>query len=152
MPALIGEGSVCLGAAGDPTMLELLQQQFTNLVERRAFEPIRRFMTPVEQDDRLAEAVGQAWALATRKIELGIKLDSALLVHAVKVRALDHRRQLPRGGQPRRDALHLANYIDGKVVVHRLDGLLDEDGDFTGEGDAVVEVVVNQGKRRRLGR
>ena len=77
--------------------------------------------------------------MATRKAELGIKMDNALLVHAVKLRAIDHRRQLPRGGQPRRDALHFANFVDGKVVVHRLDGLLDQDGEFTGESDTDLQ-------------
>jgi hypothetical protein len=87
----------------------------------------------------MAEAVGQVWAMAARRAELGIKMDNALLVHAVKLRAIDHRRQLPRGGQPRRDVLHLANFIDGKVVVHRLDGLLDEDGDYTADGDTALQ-------------
>jgi DNA-directed RNA polymerase specialized sigma24 family protein len=66
-------------------------------------------------------------------------MDNALLVHAVKLRAIDHRRQLPRGGQVRRDALHFANYIDGKVATHRLGGLLDEDGDYLGEGDTDLQ-------------
>jgi DNA-directed RNA polymerase specialized sigma24 family protein len=120
-------------------MMQALQQQFSTLVERGAFESVRRHLTPIDQDDRMAEAIGQVWAMAARKAELGIKLDNALLVHAVKLRAIDHRRQLPRGGQPRRDALHLANFIDGKVVVHRLDGLLDEDGEYTGEGDTELQ-------------
>jgi len=120
-------------------MMQALQQQFSTLVERGAFEPVRRHLTPIDQDDRMAEAIGQVWAMAARKAELGIKLDNALLVHAVKLRAIDHRRQLPRGGQPRRDALHFANFIDGKVTVHRLDGLLDEDGEYTGEGDAELQ-------------
>jgi hypothetical protein len=109
------------------------------MIAAGAFEPVRRHLSPVDQDDRMAEAVGQVWAMAARKAEMGIKMDNALLVHAVKLRAIDHRRQLPRGGQPRRDALHFANYIDGKVVVHRLDGLLDEDGDFTGDGDTELQ-------------
>ena len=120
-------------------MMQALQQQFTTLVERGAFEPVRRHLTSIDQDDRMAEAIGQVWAMSARKAELGIKMDNALLVHAVKLRAIDHRRQLPRGGQPRRDVLHFANFIDGKVVVHRLDGLLDEDGDYTGEGDTELQ-------------
>ncbi|MBI5068616.1 MAG: hypothetical protein HZB56_10280 [Deltaproteobacteria bacterium] len=120
-------------------MMQALQQQFSTLVERGAFESVRRHLTPTDQDDRMAEAIGQVWAMAARKAELGIKLDNALLVHAVKLRAIDHRRQLPRGGQPRRDALHFANFVDGKVVVHRLDGLLDDDGDFNGEGDTDLQ-------------
>ena len=88
-------------------MMQALQQQFTTLVERGAFEPVRRHLTSIDQDDRMAEAIGQVWAMSARKAELGIKLDNALLVHAVKLRAIDHRRQLPRGGQPRRDDLPL---------------------------------------------
>ena len=122
-------------------MLQPLKEQFTALVAAGAFEPARRHLTPTEQDDRMAEAVGQVWAMAARKAELGIKMDNALLVHAVKLRAIDHRRQLPRGGQPRRDAMHFANFIDGKVLVHRLDGLLDEDGDYTGEGDTGLQAA-----------
>lgn len=134
-----GEGSVYPGAAGDPMTHEQLTEQFTNLIAGGAFEPVRRHVSPVEQDDRMAEAIGQVWAMAARKAELGIKMDNALLVHAVKLRAIDHRRQLARGGQPRRDALHLANFIDGKVVVHRLDGLVDDDGEFTREGDIALQ-------------
>jgi hypothetical protein len=85
-------------------MLKPLKEQFTNLIAAGGFEPVRRHLSPVEQDDRMAEAVGQVWAMAARKAGLGIKIDNALLVHAVKLRAIDHRRQLPRGGQPRRDA------------------------------------------------
>ena len=119
-------------------MLLPLKEQFTTMIAAGAFEP-GRHLSLVDQDDRLAEAVGQVWAMAARKAEMGIKMDNALLVHAVKLRAIDHRRQLPRGGQPRRDALHFANFIEGKVVVHRLDGLLDEDGDYTGEGDTALQ-------------
>ena len=120
-------------------MQETLHSQFTTLMARGGFEPVRRHLSPVDQDDRMAEAVGQVWAFAARRAALGIKLDNALLVHAVKLRAIDHRRQLPRGGQPRRDVLHLANFIDGRVIVHRLDGLLDENHDFTREGDTELQ-------------
>ena len=54
-------------------MMQALQQQFTTLVERGAFEPVRRHLTPIDQDDRMAEAIGQVWAMAARKAELGIK-------------------------------------------------------------------------------
>jgi hypothetical protein len=62
-------------------------------------------------------------------------MDTALLVHAVRLRAIDRRRQLPRGGQPRRDVLHFANYIDGKVVLHHIDGLVDDEGNWPRDGD-----------------
>lgn len=122
-------------------MQEGLHEQFTNLIERGAFDRLRRYVTTTDQDDRMAEAIGQVWAMASRKAELGIRMDNALVVHAVKLRAIDHRRQLARGGQPRRDALHFSNYVDGRVEIHRIDGLLDEDGNFTRECDNVLQVA-----------
>jgi hypothetical protein len=122
-------------------MQEALHEQFTNLIERGAFDRLRRYVTTNDQDDRLAEAIGQVWAMASRKAALGIRMDNALVVHAVKLRAIDHRRHLARGGQPRRDALHFSNFVDGKVEIHRIDGLLDDDGNFTRECDNVLQVA-----------
>lgn len=122
-------------------MHEELHEQFTNLIERGAFDRLRRYVTTTDQDDRMAEAIGQVWAMASRKAELGIRMDNALVVHAVKLRAIDHRRQLARGGQPRRDALHFSNFVDGRVEIHRIDGLLDEDGHFTKECDNALQVA-----------
>ncbi len=122
-------------------MQEALHEQFTNLIERGAFDRLRRYVTTTDQDDRMAEAIGQVWAMASRKAELGIRMDNALVVHAVKLRAIDHRRQLARGGQPRRDVMHFSNFVDGKVEIHRIDGLLDEDGHFTRECDNVLQVA-----------
>jgi hypothetical protein len=48
-------------------MLQPLKEQFTALVAGGAFAPVRRHLSPVEQEDRMAEAVGQVWAMAARK-------------------------------------------------------------------------------------
>jgi hypothetical protein len=133
--------AVVCPARPEHTMQEALHEQFTNLIEQGAFDRLRRYVTSTDQDDRMAEAIGQTWAMAARKAELGIKMDNALIVHAVKLRAIDHRRQLPRGGQPRRDALHFSNFVDGKVEIHRIDGLLDDDGNFTRECDNLLQVA-----------
>lgn len=123
-------------------MAETLKEQFTRLMEKGAFDPVRRYLSPIDADDRLAEALGMVWALARRKAEAGIRLDDALVVHAVKLRAQDLRRQLPRGGQARRDVMHRSNYVDGKVEVLHLDGLLDEDGNFEDEEDRSVHLAL----------
>lgn len=125
-------------------MAETLKEQFTRLLEKGAFDPVRRYLSPIDADDRLAEALGMVWALALRKAEAGIRLDDALIVHAVRLRAQDLRRQLPRGGQARRDVMHRANFIDGKVEVLHLDGHMDEDGDFANEEDRAVHLAISQ--------
>ncbi len=124
-------------------MAETLKEQFTRLMAKGAFDALRRHLSPIDADDRLAEAVGMVWALALRKAVAGIRLDDALVVHAVKLRAQDLRRQLPRGGQARRDVMHRSNYVDGKVEVLHLDGLMDEDGDFANEEDRAVHLAIS---------
>ncbi len=70
-------------------MAETLKEQFTRLMAKGAFDALRRHLSPIDADDRLAEAVGMVWALALRKAVAGIRLDDALVVHAVKLRAQD---------------------------------------------------------------
>jgi hypothetical protein len=123
-------------------MAETLHEQFTRLIAAGAFEPVRRYLSSIDGDDRLAEGLAMVWALAARKAEQGVRLDDALLVHAVRLRAQDLRRQLPRGGQPRRDALHRSNYVDGRVEVLHLDGLLDDDANFASEEDRAVHLAL----------
>jgi len=124
-------------------MAETLKEQFTRLIANGAFDPVRRYLSPIDADDRLAEALGMVWALAVRKSEAGIRLDDALVVHAVRLRAQDLRRQLPRGGQARRDVMHRSNYVDGKVEVLHLDGHMDDDGDFATEEDRAVHLAIS---------
>lgn len=122
-------------------MAETLHEQFTRLIAAGAFEPVRRYLSSIDGDDRLAEGLAMVWALAARKAEQGVRLDDALVVHAVRLRAQDLRRQLPRGGQPRRDAMHRSNYVDGRVEVLHLDGLLDDDT-FASEEDRAVHLAL----------
>jgi hypothetical protein len=129
-------------------MAETLHEQFTRLIAAGAFEPVRRYLSSIDGDDRLAEGLAMVWALAARKAEQGVRLDDALVIHAVRLRAQDLRRQLPRGGQPRRDAMHRSNYVDGRVEVLHLDGLLDDDGDFQGEEDRAVHLQLTRGTSR----
>jgi hypothetical protein len=125
-------------------MAETLHEQFTRLIAAGAFDPVRRYLSSIDGDDRLAEGLAMVWALAARKAEQGVRLDDALVIHAVRLRAQDLRRHLPRGGQPRRDAMHRSNYVDGRVAVLHLDGLLDQDGDFQGEEDRSVHLQLTQ--------
>ena len=123
-------------------MAETLHEQFTRLIAAGAFEPVRRYLSSIDGDDRLAEGLAMVWALAARKAEQGVRLDDALVVHAVRLRAQDLRRQLPRGGQARRDVMHRSNYVDGRVEVLHLDGLLDDDGHFASEEDRAVHLAL----------
>jgi len=94
----------------------------------------RHIATDVE--DRLQDAVAQTYEMYRRYIlARGKVLDDGILVHSCRQRATDlGRRFVKDDGQPRRDALHPANYRDGRVVeVLRLDGLVDDDGDFPPE-------------------
>jgi Arc/MetJ family transcription regulator len=86
-------------------MVELIREQFANLMSRRAFEPVRRHLTGNDADDRLAEGIGMVWEMALRKAEQGFRLDDALLVHAVRLRAIEIRREFVKGRQPRRDVM-----------------------------------------------
>jgi hypothetical protein len=46
-----------------------------------------------------------------------------------------------RGGQPRREALHRANYTDGRVEVPHLDGFEDETDGGPRERDVGLQVA-----------
>jgi DNA-directed RNA polymerase specialized sigma24 family protein len=122
-------------------MVEQVQQQFAGLMARRAFEPVRRHLTGSDADDRLAEGIGMVWEMALRKAQQGVRLDDALLVHAVRLRAIEIRRQFVKGGQPRRDALHRANYSDGRTEVFHIEEFEDEDGAWPREGDVGLQVA-----------
>ncbi len=54
---------------------------------------------------------------------------------------MDLKRRFVRDdAQPARDVMHPLNYTQGKVEVYRLDGLLDDDGDFIAQDE--VEALV----------
>lgn len=46
-----------------------------------------------------------------------------------------------KGRQPRRDALHRANYTDGRTEVFHLDGFEDETDGWSREGDMGLQVA-----------
>jgi hypothetical protein len=79
--------------------------------------------------------------MAARYAERGQVLNDAILVHSCRLRAVDLGRGFVRDdAQPARDVLHPLNYAKGRVAVLRLDGLVDDDGDFVAQGD--VEALV----------
>lgn len=122
-------------------MVQQVQQQFSGLMRRRAFEPIRRFLTGTDADDRLSEGIAMAYEAALRKAAQGVLMDDALVVYAARLRAIEIRREFVRGRQPRRDALHRANFTDGRTEVFHLDGLLNEDDGWQSEGDVGLQAA-----------
>jgi hypothetical protein len=122
-------------------MSSIVNQQFDRLMRKGAFDPIRRFIRAGDADDRVSEGVAQTLELALRKAARGELMDDALVVFAARRRALDIRRRFVKGGQPRRDAMCHANYVDNKVQVLHLDGLEDEDDGWRGEGDVGLQIA-----------
>jgi hypothetical protein len=122
-------------------MVQQVQQQFSHLMQKGAFNPIRRYLTGADADDRLQEGISQTFELALRKAAKGEHMDDALVVFAARLRATDIRRQFVKGGQPRRDALHRANFTDGRTQVFHLDGFDEEIDDWYGEGDVGLQAA-----------
>lgn len=122
-------------------MSSIVNQQFDRLMRKGAFNGIRRFIRAGDSDDRLSEGIAQALELALRKAARGESMDDALVVFAARRRALDIRRRFVKGGQPRRDVMCHANYVDNKVQVVHLDGLEDEEDGWRGEGDVGLQVA-----------
>jgi hypothetical protein len=122
-------------------MSPIVNEQFDRLMRKGAFKPILRFVTGADAEDRLAEGIAQTFELAQRKAARGELMDDPLVVYAARCRALDIRRQFVKGGQPRRDALHRANYTDGRTEVFHLDGFEDETDGWPREGDVGLQVA-----------
>lgn len=122
-------------------MSPIVNEQFDRLMRRGAFNPILRFVTGADAEDRLAEGVAQTFELAQRKAARGELMDDALVVYAARLRALDIRRQFVKGGQPRRDALHRANYTDRRTEIFHIDGFEDETDGWPREGDVGLQVA-----------
>lgn len=122
-------------------MSPIVNEQFDRLVRKGAFKPILRFVTGADAEDRLAEGIAQTFELAQRKAARGELMDDPLVVYAARCRALDIRRQFVKGGQPRRDALHLANFTDGRTEVFHLDGFADESDGWPREGDVGLQIA-----------
>ncbi len=122
-------------------MSPIVNEQFDRLMRKGAFKPILRFVTGADAEDRLQEGIAQTFEFALRKAARGELMDDPLVVYAARLRALDIRRQFVKGGQPRRDALHRANYTDGRTEVLHLDGLGDESEGWPREGDVGLQVA-----------
>jgi hypothetical protein len=118
-----------------------VHQQFDRLMRKGAFNPIRRFLTGADADDRLAEGIAMSYEAALRKADQGELVADAIVILAARLRAIEIRRQFVKGGQPRRDALHRANYTDGRTEVFHLDGLMDDAGEWHGEGNVDLQVA-----------
>ncbi|MEI7705687.1 MAG: hypothetical protein WCK73_13940 [Deltaproteobacteria bacterium] len=118
-----------------------VNEQFSRLMRKGAFNPIRRLITGPDADDRLAEGIAMSFEAALRKAEQGVQMDDGLIIHAARLRAIEIRRQFVKGGQPRRDALHRANFTDGRTTVLHLDGLEDETEGWPREGDVGLQVA-----------
>jgi DNA-directed RNA polymerase specialized sigma24 family protein len=122
-------------------MTEELRSRFGDLVRRGVFNPVARHIVGNDQDDRLQDAVAQTWEAYCRYAERGVHLDTALLVRMTRLRAVDLGRRLVRGGQPRRDAMDIRNYLSGRTQVFHLDGLVGEDDDWQGDGDVGLQAA-----------
>jgi DNA-directed RNA polymerase specialized sigma24 family protein len=114
-----------------------IRNAFDAKVRRGMFNPVLRHLSGSDAEDRLQEAVCMTYEMTARYAERGQVLNDAILVHSCRQRATDLRRRFCSGDgtQPARDVLHPLNYAQGKVEVYRLDGLLDDDGDYLPEED-----------------
>lgn len=128
-------------ARSELAMVEQVQQQFSALMQKGAFEPIRRFLTGADADDRLAEGIAMTYEAALRKAEQGVAMDDALVVYAARLRTVEIRREFVKGRQPRRDVMCHANYVDNKVQVLHIDGFEDETDGWPREGDVGLQVA-----------
>jgi hypothetical protein len=122
-------------------MSPIVNQQFERLMRKGAFRPILRFVTGADAEERLAEGIAQTFELAQRKAARGEQMDDALVVFAARCRALDLRRRFVKGGQPRRDVMCHANYVDNRVQVLHLDGFDDDTDGWPREGDVGLQVA-----------
>ncbi len=124
------------------TQLEI-REEFGRKVRKGLFRPVSRYISNVaDREDRLAESVAMTFEMFQNYIqEKGTVLDDGILVHSCRQRAVDlHRRFVKTDCQPGRDVMHPLNYTQGRVQVYRLDGMLDEHGDFLAQDE--VEALV----------
>jgi hypothetical protein len=114
-----------------------VRSEFDKKVRRGIFNPVARHITNLaDQEDRLQEAICTTFEMAARNAERGQVLDDGILVHSCRQRAVDlGRRFVQDDAQPRRDVMHPMNCSQGMVEVYRLDGLLDDDGDFVAQDE-----------------
>ena len=116
---------------------EEIRSSFDQKVRDGMFQPLSRWLTGPDAEDRLQDGICQTYEMYERyALEKDKVLDDGILVHSCKQRATDLGRRFVRDdAQPRRDVMHPMNYTQGKVEVYRLDGMLDDDGDFVAQDD-----------------
>ena len=114
-----------------------IRSEFGNKVKRGIFSPVARHITNLaDAEDRLQEAVCMTFEMAARYAERGQVLNDAILVHSCRQRTVDLKRRFVHDdAQPARDVMHPVNYAKGKVEVYRLDGLIDDAGDFLAQDE-----------------
>lgn len=122
-------------------MTEELRSRFTDLVQRGVFNPVARHIVGNDREDRLQDAVAQCWESYCRYAERGIHLDTPLLVRMTHLRAIDPGRRFCRGGQPRRDAMNVQNYLAGRTEVLHLDGIVSELDGGVGDRDVALQAA-----------
>jgi len=125
---------------------EKARSRFTQMYRAGAFRPVARFISDKSnEEDRLADSVAQVFEMDATYAARGKVLAPALLVPACLLRAIEPgRRFVKTDAQPARDVLDQRNFSNGKVEVHRLDGLLDPDsGSFESEGDRALELALH---------
>ena len=119
---------------------EALNAEFDRKVRKGIFRPVARYLTNESTaEDRLQDAVSQTWQMYHRYArEKGNVLSDAILVHYCRRRAVDlDRHFVPADCCRRKDVLDPRAYRDGRVEVHHLDGILD---DQESEGDHALQV------------
>lgn len=125
--------------------IEEIRRRFEAKVHAGIFQPVIRFISGCDPEERLQEAVALTYELWARKARDGVLLDDALLVHHCRLRAVDLARHLVRGEQRARDAMDPRNFHRGRLELLRIDGLPDEDGDFKAEEDGGVVIGLADG-------
>ena len=123
------------------TQMEV-RSEFDKKVRSGMFEPVARWITGPDAEDRLQDGVCQTYEMFERyALEKNKVLDDGILVHSCRQRATDLGRRFVRNdAQPRRDVLHPQNFTQGRVEVYRLDGVIGDDGDFVAQDE--VEALV----------
>ena len=111
---------------------EELNLAFSQKYRCGMFDPVKRFLArQPDPEDRFADAVAQTWSMYSRyALEKGRILDDALLVHAVKLRAIDLGHRFVPGRGRRRDAMGDAAYQMDGVDVNHLDGEIENTAGF----------------------
>ena len=125
---------------------EQITTQFAAKVARGIFNPVARHLKGPEAEDRLQEGLALTYESYRHYIlDHGKVLEDGILVHSCRQRAVDLTRHFVKTDyQPRRDVLHPLNFKNGQVQVLRLDGLVNEDGEFVEETTAAFTIGLGE--------